>query len=74
MSATLRLLGAGWRLIRADALLPPTVRIAAVALRLLAGPEAKAGRPGERLALAFEKLGPAASSRSPREIARTLEE
>ena len=63
-----RLIGAGWVLIRADALvprelaplLPPEVRWPAAALRLLSGPQAKRGRPGERLARAFEQLGPAA--------------
>ena len=63
-----RLIGAGWVLIRADALvprelaplLPPEVRWPAAVLRLLSGPQAKRGRPGERLARAFEQLGPAA--------------
>ena len=68
MAARLRLIAAGWRLLRADALvprefephLPPGLRLAARMLRLLAGPEARRGRPGERLAHAFERLGPAA--------------
>jgi ubiquinone biosynthesis protein len=63
-----RLIRVGWVLVRADALapreiepiLPPTARVAAGFLRLFAGPQAKAGRPGERLALALEHLGPAA--------------
>ena len=63
-----RLIGAGWVLVRADALvprelaplLPPEVRWPAAVLRLLSGPQAKRGRPGERLARAFEQLGPAA--------------
>jgi ubiquinone biosynthesis protein len=63
-----RLIGAGWRLLRADALapreldplLPPTFRAAARMLRLFAGPQARLGRPGERLAGALERLGPAA--------------
>jgi ubiquinone biosynthesis protein len=62
-----RLVGAGWVLIRADVLipreldpiLPPSVRAGARALRLFAGPQARRGRPGERLAHAFERLGPA---------------
>jgi ubiquinone biosynthesis protein len=63
-----RLFGALWALIRADALLPeplepylpPSGRALARALRLFRGPEAKRGRPGERLALALERQGPAA--------------
>ncbi len=62
-----RLVGACWALLRADVLipkeldpiLPPTVRGVARTLRLFAGPEARKGRPGERLAHAFEHLGPA---------------
>ena len=62
-----RLVGACWVLIRADVLipreldpiLPPSVRAGARALRLFAGPQARQGRPGERLAHAFEHLGPA---------------
>jgi ubiquinone biosynthesis protein len=61
-----RLAGAALRLIRADALipreldpaLPPSLRTLARALRLFCGPEARRGRPGERLALALERLGP----------------
>ncbi len=63
-----RLIAAGWTLVRADALipreidgeLPPGLRLTARALRLFAGPDARAGRPGERLAGRLEKLGPAA--------------
>jgi len=63
-----RLVGAGWTLIRADALmpreidplLPPAARAVARGLRLFAGRESRAGRPGERLAHALEHLGPAA--------------
>jgi ubiquinone biosynthesis protein len=63
-----RLLGAGWVLVRADALcpreldpiLPPSARFAAGVLRILAGPQAKQGRPGERLARSLERLGPVA--------------
>ena len=55
-------------LIRADALvpreidpvLPPGGRALARALRLFCGPQARRGRPGERLAHALERLGPAA--------------
>ncbi|WP_419253534.1 2-polyprenylphenol 6-hydroxylase [Caulobacter sp. ErkDOM-YI] len=68
MSAFWRLIGAGWVLIRADALipceldpiLPPSARLAARTLRLLSGPRARLGRPGQRLAGALEGLGPAA--------------
>jgi ubiquinone biosynthesis protein len=67
-SASLRLLGALWRLVRADALapreiqslLPPAARAAARTLRLLSGPAARQGRPGERLALVLEREGPVA--------------
>jgi ubiquinone biosynthesis protein len=63
-----RLIAAGWVLARADALVPreiddllaPQARLGARALRLLAGPEARTGRPGERLAGALERLGPVA--------------
>lgn len=63
-----RLVAAGWTLVRADALiprevddlLPPTGRFGARCLRLFAGPQAKSGRPGERVAGAFERMGPAA--------------
>jgi ubiquinone biosynthesis protein len=66
VGAFFRLIGAGWVLVRADALipreadpiLPPQARLAGRVLRLFAGREARAGRPGERLALAMERLGP----------------
>jgi ubiquinone biosynthesis protein len=68
MSAFWRLIGAGWVLVRADALipreldpvLPPTARFASKTLRLFSGPRARLGRPGQRLAGALEGLGPAA--------------
>ena len=61
-----RFIAAGWVLVRADALvpreidhlLPPSSRMLARTLRLFSGPEARRGRPGERLARAFERLGP----------------
>ena len=61
-----RLVGASWVLLRADALipreldpiLPPSTRALARTLRLFSGPQARQGRPGERLARAFERLGP----------------
>ncbi|HEY3798041.1 MAG TPA: 2-polyprenylphenol 6-hydroxylase [Caulobacteraceae bacterium] len=64
----LRLAGAALTLIRADALapreldplLPPGPRMLARTLRLLSGPEARRGRPGERLAAALERSGPVA--------------
>jgi len=63
-----RLTGAGWALVRADALipreaeplLPAPAKLAGRLLRLLAGGAAKRGRPGERLARVLEKQGPAA--------------
>jgi ubiquinone biosynthesis protein len=63
-----RLVAAGWTLVRADALmpreieaeLPPGARALSGFLRLFAGRAARAGRPGQRLAAAFEALGPAA--------------
>ncbi|HTK36103.1 MAG TPA: 2-polyprenylphenol 6-hydroxylase [Caulobacteraceae bacterium] len=66
ISSALRLIAAGWVLVRHDALvpreishlLPAPVRFAARVLRLASGPAARRGRPGERLAAAFEKLGP----------------
>ncbi|MDO1558881.1 2-polyprenylphenol 6-hydroxylase [Brevundimonas sp. 2R-24] len=66
LTASVRLLGAGWVLVRHDALmpreidelLPPHVRLLARTLRLFAGREAQAGRAGERLARALERLGP----------------
>ncbi len=68
LGAASRLVVAGWVLVRHDALapreieplLPPAVRFGARVLRVFAGSEAKNGRPGERLARAFETLGPAA--------------
>jgi ubiquinone biosynthesis protein len=64
----LRLIRAGWVLIRHDALapreisplLPPPARLAAGMLRLFSSGDARQGRPGERLARAFEQLGPVA--------------
>ncbi|HWE44518.1 MAG TPA: 2-polyprenylphenol 6-hydroxylase [Caulobacteraceae bacterium] len=66
VSSTMRLVAGAWVLVRYDALapreisdlLPPTARFFAGFLRLFAGPQAKEGRPGERLARAFEHLGP----------------
>jgi len=63
-----RLISAAFRLVRADALLPreldpylpSTPRMIARTLRVFAGPAARDGRPGERLARALERLGPAA--------------
>ena len=68
ITAFFRLLGSLWVLVRADAVLPrpldpylpPAARFTARILRLFAGPQARRGRPGERLALALEQLGPAA--------------
>ncbi len=67
-SAFFRLTGAGWALVRADALipreaeplLPPSAKLAGRLLRLFAGGAAKRGRPGERLARVLERQGPAA--------------
>jgi ubiquinone biosynthesis protein len=66
IGAYARLAGAGWTLVRNDALLPreldafysPTVRVAADTLRLFA--THRDGRPGERLARSLERLGPVA--------------
>ncbi|WP_309645258.1 2-polyprenylphenol 6-hydroxylase [Phenylobacterium sp.] len=63
-----RLAAAGWMLARNDALLPrelgslypPAVGTLSKALRLLAGRQAREGRPGERLARSLERLGPVA--------------
>ncbi|MBV8681265.1 MAG: 2-polyprenylphenol 6-hydroxylase [Caulobacteraceae bacterium] len=68
LSSYVRLVAAGWRLARADALipreiepmLPPWPRTLAGVIRLVAGPQARAGRPGERLAAALETMGPVA--------------
>ncbi len=68
VSSTLRLVGVGWVLVRYDALapreiselLPPSARLLFGFLRLFSGAQARNGRPGERLARAFEKLGPVA--------------
>ena len=66
IGAYVRLVGAGWTLVRNDALLPreldgfysPAVRGGANALRAFAG--RREGRPGERLARSLERLGPVA--------------
>lgn len=66
LGAFMRLVGAGWTLVRNDALLPreldgyysPAVRGLANALRAFAN--RKDGRPGERLARSLEGLGPVA--------------
>lgn len=63
-----RLAAAAWSLARNDALLPrelddlypPSVKALSQSLRVFAGPEARSGRPGERLARSLEKLGPVA--------------
>ncbi len=63
-----RLIAAGWMLVRHDALapreidtvLPPTARWLAGFLRLFSGPGARQGRPGERVARALQRLGPVA--------------
>ena len=63
-----RLIGAGWRLARNDALLPrelselypPAVLTLSRGLRLFTGAQARQGRPGERLARSLEGLGPVA--------------
>lgn len=68
MAGTRSLLAAGWALVRADALiprelgpyLPARARLLGQVLRLFAGREARRGRPGERLARTFERLGPVA--------------
>jgi ubiquinone biosynthesis protein len=67
VSSALRLVAAGWVLAHHDALtprevaslLPPPIRYAGAVLRLLAGGAGAKGRPGERLARAFERMGPA---------------
>lgn len=68
LSTLLRLVGAAWSLVRADALapreiaplLPGWARFLAGFLRLFAGREARSGRPGERLARVLERQGPVA--------------
>ena len=67
VAATGRLIRSCWVLLRADVLiprevdpiLPPSVRAIARTLRIFAGPTSREGRPGQRLAKAFEHLGPA---------------
>lgn len=66
LASLFRLLGALWVLLRHDALipreldpmLPPPAKPLAWFVHLFAGREARQGRPGQRLAAAFEKLGP----------------
>jgi ubiquinone biosynthesis protein len=66
LGAFMRLVGAGWTLVRNDALLPreldgfysPAVRGLANTLRVFAG--RREGRPGERLARSLQGLGPVA--------------
>jgi ubiquinone biosynthesis protein len=66
IGAGFRIIGAGWALVRADALLPREIdpylpsglRLAARTLRLFASRQS--GRPGQRLAGVIERLGPAA--------------
>ncbi|RYF94708.1 MAG: 2-polyprenylphenol 6-hydroxylase [Caulobacteraceae bacterium] len=68
LAAFSRLIGTGWALMRADALLPREIdahlpasaRFAAAILRLPAGGAARKGRPGERLARVLEAQGPVA--------------
>jgi ubiquinone biosynthesis protein len=68
LGAAPRLIGAAWALMRADALapreirslLPPWARLVSDFLRLFAGPQARIGRPGERLAPVLERQGPVA--------------
>jgi ubiquinone biosynthesis protein len=68
LGAAARLAGAGWRLARADALLPrelrplypPALNQLSRLAGLLAGPAARHGRPGERLARCLEGMGPVA--------------
>lgn len=67
-SSFFRLVGAGWVLLRHDALIPreaepyipSSLRVAGRIARLFSGGEARKGRPGERLAKAFTQLGPVA--------------
>ena len=68
LAAAARLAGAGWSLARADALLPremralypPALERMSRLAGLLAGPQARRGRPGERLANRLEGMGPVA--------------
>ena len=68
LAAAARLVGAGWRLARADALLPrelrplypPALDRMSRLAGLLAGPASRRGRPGERLARSLEGMGPVA--------------
>ena len=68
LNSYLRLIGVGWTLVRADALLPreldpalpPSVRGLAGLLRLFSGGASRRGRAGERLAQALELSGPVA--------------
>jgi ubiquinone biosynthesis protein len=68
LAALARLIGMGWRLARADALipreaepyLPPSIVALGRMLRLFCGPQARRGRPGERLARVLETAGPVA--------------
>src|SRR5438309_3786437 len=63
-----RLIGAGWTLVRNDALLPRELAAlypswldtVSKTLRIFAGRGARNGRPGERLARSLERLGPVA--------------
>jgi len=63
-----RLVAAGWTLVRADALLPrefddllpPGLQVTGRVLRVFSGRASRQGRPGERLAIALESLGPVA--------------
>jgi len=67
LGASVRIIGWGWALVRADALLPREIepllpsglRLAARLLRLFAAP-ARGRRPGQRLAGVLERQGPAA--------------
>lgn len=68
MGGLRRLFEALWRLVRYDALLPreardhypPALQALSRLLQMMSGPQARLGRPGERLALALETLGPVA--------------
>lgn len=68
VSSFFRLVGSAWVLARHDALipreiepaLPPSLKVAGKVVRLFAGGEANKGRPGQRLAHAFQQLGPVA--------------